>query len=257
MPFSRASSALLCLSLASTTLAAPVAAQQEAGPPPMYYVADYKVGFDDLPEWTGDHHEHAVPLLDSLVAEGVIAGWSAWQHNTGSDYNWRYVLEAEEWADFDTFWDEYLGRFPEEALDRGAEMIRAHRDQVWNQTDARFPQSAADVPWAYEAVYQIDFSDLEAWDEYWRTTRVPHLDQMMEDGILAAYVVEGHDTGDRFNRAEVFFFESWDDIDDFWSAHLGELMADEQTWDRVAGMIRAHDDVIWERVPREAGEGTM
>lgn len=249
MCFPRALRALLALPVAWIGTGSPAVAQEEAGPSTMHYVADYKVGYDDLSEWTEDHHEHAAPLLDALVEEGVITGWSAWQHNTGSDYNWRLVIEADEWADFGAFWDEYLGRLPEEALEAGAGMIRAHRDQVWDQADARIPESAAAAPWAYEALYQVDFDDLEAWREHWETTVVPLLEQAMADGILAGWVVDAHDTGGRFNRAEVYFFEDWDHIDDFWDWVLGELMADEERWERLAGMIRAHDDVIWERVP--------
>lgn len=246
---------LLVFSLAASAGFAPAAAQEDEPTTGMYYIADYKVGFDDLPEWTADHRQHAVPLLDSLVAEEVITGWSAWQHHTGSDYNWRLVLEADDWPAFDTFWEEYLGRFPENALQRGAEMIRAHRDQVWNQGDTRFPDGASDVPLAYEARYQIDFADMGAWQEHFNADVVPVLEDAMAEGQLQAWVVQNHDTGDRFNRVEVFFFEDWDDIDDFWSRLLGELMADEEQWDRFAGMIRAHDDVIWERVPDAAGEG--
>lgn len=249
--------ALLAVPLACFVASSPGSGQQEEESPPLHYIADYKVAWEDLPEWTRDHHEHAVPLLDSLVQEDVITGWSAWQHNTGSDYNWRLVIVADAWADFDNFWAEYLGRFPDEALEAGEEMIRAHRDEVWNEAELRMPESAADARLAYQALYQIDFDDVEAWQEHRESTVIPILEQAIADGILAGWVVETHNTGDRFNRSEVYLFKEWDHIDDFWGRVLSELMADEEVWHRVGGMIRAHDDAIWERVQEGDVQGDM
>lgn len=248
---------LLTVAFACFVGSSPGSGQQEEASPALHYIADFKVAWEDFPEWVEDHREHGVALLDSLVAEEVITGWSAWQHNTGSDYNWRLVVVAEAWADFDTFWDEYRARWPEDETEIGAGAIRAHRDGVWNEAELRIPESAADARLAYQALYQIDFDDVEAWQEHRESAVIPILEQAMADGILAGWVVETHNTGDRFNRSEVYLFHEWDHIDDFWDRLVGELMADEEVWDRVGGMIRAHDDAIWERVPAEPGEGSM
>lgn len=228
-------------------------AQQDGETNIQQYVADYAIAWQDLPEWTEMHHEQTVPVLDSLVEAGTIEGWSAWEHHTGSEYNWRMIIDAREWDDFDNFWDGFFGAFSEEDFERSGNMIQAHRDLIWDTPEVEISESAESITWAYEGLYQINFSDMQAWNADWEEVVVPILEEAMANDILAGWVVNDHNTGYRFNRVQVFLFEEWDDIDDFWNMFIGGLTSNPDTWDRIGSMIQAHDDVIWHRVPRESG----
>ena len=74
------------------------------------YEAYYKVKTGDLPEWNSYYFQYAVPVLEELRSEGVIEGWTQYQHMTGGEYNIRFAIRAFDWAAYDTFWAEYLGR---------------------------------------------------------------------------------------------------------------------------------------------------
>lgn len=226
-------------------------AQDESESNELLYVADYQVAWQHFPEWTEIHHEHTVPALEALVEDGTITGWSAWQHHTGSEYNWRMVIQAAEWDDFDAFWDGYFNSFSEELGQRVMPMIGAHRDQIWDLSEMNISESAGTLPYAYEALYQVNFGDMEAWNKDWKENMVPVLEKAMEEGILAGWAVLDHNAGDRFNKSQILLFNDWDHIDDVQDSMMGSLFSDPDRWQKVAGMISAHDDVIWHQVTNE------
>jgi len=90
---------------------APVSAQEETQPAAHVYEAYYDVGYGDLDEWNRQWNEYSVPILDALVEEGVIEGWSHWQHNVGGTYNVRFTARTHDWASIETFWSQYLERY--------------------------------------------------------------------------------------------------------------------------------------------------
>lgn len=218
------------------------------------YIADYHIAWEDLPEWAEVHQSHTVPLLDSLVDEGVLNDWHVWQHNTGGEYNWRMILVSDDWGNFDVFWDEFFTRLPGDLIEQMSDMIRGHRDQIFEESEIKISASAGPITWAYDSRYQIDFSDLEEWNELRQEMITPILEKAMEQGILAGWVVEDHNTGDRFNRVEVYLFEEWDNIDDFSTMIMGAMMNDPSVWDQYGSMVRDHTDVIWQRVPDESSQ---
>ena len=130
--------ALLAMSLMVTP---PDAAAQGTEDEGLVYVAYFKVSYADLEEWIDSYHEHSVPILQQLQEEGVITNWGLQQHSTGSEYNLRFAILAEQWGKYDQFWTEYLGRFQERSADastRWNAMIQAHNDEIWNITSQHF-----------------------------------------------------------------------------------------------------------------------
>jgi hypothetical protein len=235
-----------------------VAAQEtEEQETPQVYTALYKIGYADMEEWIRVYHEVSVPILEELQEEGIIQGWNVWQHQTGGEYNWRFAVRATQWAQFGQFWEQYLGRlaerFPDD-LARSAEMIRAHKDEIWDITGVHFPDPPPATQYVYDARYQLSFSDMDAWNSTWEEVLAPALEQAMADGVLGGWVTEGHNTGGRFNWKVLYMFEEWDDMDDLFSRLTAAITADPEVWQRVGGMIKAHDDVIWSMVP-EPEEG--
>ncbi len=220
------------------------------------YVAYYKIGYADMEEWIRLYHEVSVPILQELQDEGTIQGWNVWQHQTGGEYNWRFAVRAPQWAQLGQFWEQYLARLAERApedFDRSAGMIRAHYDEIWDITAVHIPDPEPATQYVYDARYQLAFTDMDEWNGTWDEVLAPVLDQAMADGVLGGWVLEGHNTGGRYNWKVLYFFEEWDDMDDLFARLTAAITADPAVWQRVAGMIDAHDDVIWSMVPEPEG----
>jgi hypothetical protein len=236
--------------------APPIAAQQaEEQAPTQVYVAYSKISYADLEDWIQIYHEHSVPILQELVDEGTIVGWNVWQHSTGGEYNWRFAVLAGEWSQFGEFWGAYLGRLEERAPDasaRAGAMIQAHYDEIWDLTEVNVPDDL-DYQYVYDSKFQISFAEMDEWNRTWTEVAGPILNQAMEDGILGGWVLEGHNTGGRYNWKVLYFFEEWDDMDDLFERLLSQLTADAERWQRIGNMMAAHDDVIWASVPDPAG----
>jgi len=237
-----------CIALAMLLAPTQLAAQAEAGS--KVYAAYYKISYADMAEWIAGHFEHEVPILEELQGEGVIQTWAIWQHMTAGEYNWRFAAIADDWAKFDTFWSEFLGRWEERAeehFDRSGEIIQAHYDEIWDLTEVHFPEDAA-PQYMYDSSYQISFSDMEEWNANWSELVTPVLNQGMEDGLLAGWALEGHNTGGRHNWKVLYFFDEWDHIDDLFERLESAWVANPALFERSAAMVDGHDDVIWSAV---------
>jgi len=237
---------LVCCALLATSLvvAPSDAVAQDTDDEGLVYVAYFKVSYADLEEWIDIYHEHTLPILQQLQEEGVITNWGLQQHSTGGEYNLRFAILAEEWDKYDQFWGEYLGGLEErseEASARWSAMIQDHNDEIWNITSQHFPDPAPEIAYLYDSLFQIGYDELDEWNRFWKETVGPILDQAMEDGILGGWVVEGHNTGGRYNWKVLYFFEEWDDMDDMFGLVLGQIPSDAALWKQ----IQAHDDVIW------------
>ena len=248
---------ILLLGVGLALLLAPqqLAAQEAEEPSSQVYLAFYKVSFADLEEWINGHHTYTVPIMEELRDEGVIQNWGVFQHHTGSEYNWRMAIMVSEWSKFDTFWGEYIERWMERAgedADRYMAMIQAHYDEIWDINETHV-SGGPPAQYMYESFFQVSFSDMEEWNRIWSETAAPALDQAMEDGILSAWSVLGHNTGGRHNVKLVYFHDEWDEMDEFFEHYLGSMAADPEVWQSIGRMIDAHDDVIWAAVPPPTG----
>jgi len=240
---------LLALLLVPTQLSA----QAEAGS--HVYAAYYKINYADMAEWVAGHFEHEVPILEQLRDEGIIQNWAIWQHHTGGEYNWRFAAIADEWSKLDTFWEQYLGRMQENAsehFDRAMSLVEAHYDEIWDLSEVNFPDGAA-PQYVFDSSYQIRFSNMEEWNAVWSQLVTPVLNQAMEEGLLAGWAIEGHNTGLRHNWKVLYFFDEWDQIDDLFSRLEAAWMAEPALFENAARMVEGHDDVIWSAVAEPAG----
>ncbi|MFN1834953.1 hypothetical protein AB2B38_006805 [Balneola sp. MJW-20] len=214
------------------------------------YVADFKINYGDMMDWMESHYEYTVPVLNSLQEDGIITGWSVWQHNTGSDYNWRMVFNTSGWANINNFWNTYFERMPAEAMESSMGMIEAHRDNIYVSAAYQYAEDA-NIKYAYESQFHINFSDLEAWNEVWAEKMKPVIEGQMSSGNSAGYYIGDHSTGNKYNRIQVYFFEDWDHIDDFNAALMGSMLSDPEEWKTTGSLVQSHDDIIWELVPYE------
>lgn len=231
-------------------------ASQEQRPPAHVYEAYYRIDVDQLDDWNEQYWKYSVPVLTELRDEGVIQGWGQWQHQTGGEYNVRFVVRTYDWASLGTFWDEYLSRLqavtPEAEWEAGARMIAAHRDEIWDIGEVHLPEEGEmEATHFYASTFQVNFADMEEWNRLWTEVATPILDKATSDGLLGGWVKLNHNTGGPHNSKVLYFFDSWDEIDDFFG-RLQETLAEEHpdAWSRISQLIQAHDDVIWVPTPR-------
>ena len=237
--------ALLALALTVT----PALAQED--PAGRVYVAYYKIGYGDLAEWIETYNQESVPVLQELVDEGVITGFGAYMHHTGGEHNIRQAIRGDETTDFSGFWDQYLARLAQRSPERfewSNRTIQAHTDEIWNIGELNV-QEGGGGRYFYDAVFQVNFADLEEWNRMWDETFKPLLEQGRADGLLTGWVEEEHNTGGRFNWKMVTLFDEWDAIDDFNARLFEAVPLDHPIYD----MIMAHDDVLWEAIPPPSG----
>ena len=57
-------------------------------------IASHSVRFSDIPAFAALYRGAAVPIMETLVEDGMITGYGVWMHNTGGKYNLRWHLEA-------------------------------------------------------------------------------------------------------------------------------------------------------------------
>ena len=211
------------------------------------YVALYKISYSDIPAWTENYYENSVPVLEALVEEGAITAFNIRTHHTGSEYNIRQGIIGIEDTDFEAFWDAYLGRLAEAdaaAFERSSRMIQAHADEVWNLDVVNIPTDGG-FQYMYDAQFQVNFADMERWNQIWAETLLPVADQAIADGLIQGYVVEGHNTGGRFNWKIVWLYDEWDNLDELEAAIFEAAPLDHPLWK----MFSAHRDEIWQALP--------
>jgi hypothetical protein len=211
------------------------------------YVAYYQISYGDLQEWIADYYNNSVPVLDALVEEGVITGFSARMHSTGGEYNIRQALLGTADTDFEDFWDKYLSRLAARdpaASQRGGRMIMAHYDEIWNIDEVNIPDGGT-AKYFYDAQFQVSFADLEAWNRMWDETFGPALQQAVTDGLMLGWVEESHNTGGKFNWKIITLVEDWDTLDEVTAAVFEAAPLDHPIW----SMFSAHMDEIWEVLP--------
>ena len=226
---------------------------QEQADPAHVYEAFYRISYADLEEYNRQYWEYSVPILTELQEEGVIEGWTQWEHHTGGEYNIRFAARTFDWASFDTFWSQYLSRL-EDAMtaaewDSSNRMLQAHQDEIWNVAQANVP-AGLQASYLYTASFRLNFADMPEWDRIWTELQVPILNEAMNEGLLGWWVKLNHNTGGPHNSKTLFLFEDWDDIDDLLSKLLGTLAEQHPADFRTLNeMFREHNDIIWVPTP--------
>jgi len=237
---------LLCATLIA--LAAPAVLAQDQTR--RVYVAYYQVSYGDLEEWIGSYNQASVPILESMVEAGSILGFGARMHSTGGHHNWRFVMQGDDDTDFSAAWSEYLGRLTEAQgadAERMTRMIQAHEDEIWRIDQLVLPEggTAGEAKYFYDAQFQVNFADLEAWSEMWSETFGPVMEAAMEEGLVDGWVTESHDTGGRYNWKVIMIFNDWDNIDDVTERVFTAAPLSHPIWD----LFTAHRDEVWESLP--------
>lgn len=236
---------LVLLALAAIPAVA-VSAQEEVT---RIYVAYFQIRYGDLEEWIESYQQNSAPVLQAMVDAGSISGFGAHMHNTGGEYNIRQVMRGTTDTNWDAAWDEYLGglttRNPA-AAERGNRMILAHEDEIWNIDAINAPNPGR---YFYDAQFQVNFADLEAWNAMLAETMLPVLDKAVADGLISGWVQESHNTGGRFTSKLILMSDEWDTLDDVQALMLEAAPLSHPMWD----MFTAHRDELWEAVPAAGG----
>lgn len=238
----------LLLSLVLLAFAVPGAGAQEEAAADRIYIATFQIAYSDIPAWTEAYYANTVPLLEELVAEGLIVGFNARMHHTGGEYTIREAYIGDEDTDYDAFWDAYLGRYAERhpaSFERTNRMIQAHEDEIWTLETVRLGEGDGATRYLYEAKFQVNFADLERWNQAWEEIFVPAAEQAMADGLVFGYVIQGHHTGGKYNWKFSWLFDEWDHFDEVEAAFFGQAPLTHP----VFGMFAAHRDELWQALP--------
>lgn len=231
---------LLALGLPSQ----PLVAQSDA---PRLYMSYFKVDFPDMPAWIESYQQHDVPLLEEMQEEGLITGFGLWAHDTGGEYNFVSVVATANWDSLGDFYDGYFARMPADALAGTMAMIRKHTDQIWVIAN---PPQGSNGPVVYEAAWNIEFDQLEAWEENFERVHRPVLEQAVEDGLITSWARLAHDTGGPWNMKYHYWMDDWDQADDLIERMIA---AQEAANPEIMRAARGHEDHVWRVVPRTPG----
>ena len=71
-------------------------------------IASHQVRFSDIPAFAQPYRSVAVPIMETLVEDGMITGFGIWMHNTGGKYNLRWHLAGMEGVNFEEAWTEII-----------------------------------------------------------------------------------------------------------------------------------------------------
>ncbi len=237
-------------------LGTPLLMGQEARQPAHVYEAFYQISFADLADWNRQYWTYSVPILDKLEEEGVIEGYTQWQHETGGgDYNVYFNARTYDWASLGTFWSEYLSRLqaavPQDEWTASSRMVMAHRDEIWDISELNF-REGAETAHVYASSFLVSFADMAEWNRMWNEVAEPIMNEAMAEGTLGGWVRLSHNTGGPHNFKVLYFFDSWDDMDDLFAKLIGTMSEKHpEQWVRVNEMFRAHDDAIWTPTTRD------
>lgn len=236
------------IGFAAPGLVAPSLVAQDGPTANRIYIATYKISFADIPEWSQIYSEHSVPVLEGLVEEGLITGFNVRMHHTGGEYNIRQGILGHEGTDFDAFWEAYLGGLAEanaDAFERWSRMIQAHADEIWNLDVVSLGDGGGGAQYFYEAKFQVNFADMDVWNGMWEEKVFPVVERLMADGLLNGYVVQGHNTGGRFNWKVGWLYDEWDNFDEIEGAIFEAVPLDDPLW----RLFSAHQDELWQALP--------
>ena len=251
-PFALAAIALAAIALGT----APLAAAQDTTlrpPQPRYvYESVYQINFADIPEWNRIYRKYAVPVLRQMVAEGVLTDWWAGDHHTGGRYNWRFVWYTHDWPSIDNALEQYFSRFgaasPAGTPERVQRLVFAHSDEILEIGSRQLPPGVRSS-FLYTASYHINFADLPEWNDIHDRVVVPVLQDLKAEGLLVGWATLLHEAGGDFNWRLLYYFDSWDAIDDFFKEFgARQEAADPEAYTRRLRLIQSHHDYIWEPV---------
>ena len=97
------------------------------------YQAAFQIGSTDLDEWNEAFENTTRPVLDELMAEGMLGGYVVFNHNTGGPRNWKLLYLFEEWDKMDDLFQQMFSRITARnpAAPQVGHLIRSHADDLW------------------------------------------------------------------------------------------------------------------------------
>lgn len=231
----------------------PVAAQEEEADP---YVREsyWTVSFADLEDWVSTYNEYVVPVLSGMQEQGVINGFTAGQHNTGGEYNFRFVMIVPDWASIDSALEALNSGMAAAGAPDFSGMIQAHEDHIWRLTDIYQREDAPANQHLYIAKFNVRPSEFEMWNSFYDEVWRPALMEATEAGTMNGFAVEQHEHGGAMNWQLLLLMPDWDSIDDAWAAQFAAFAASGERFDALARAFTAHSDDIWDTITVETGD---
>ena len=202
--------------------------------------------YSGIPGFIKLYRDAAVPIMETLVEDGMITNYGAWMHNTGGKYNIRWHLAGMAGTNFEEAWTAIIsgmGEADAEALEDFNRNIMNHKDETWS-LGRRNVEAPGDAAYVYENLFKVNRADLSEWSALWDDV-LTQLDGSVSDGLMRGYIVEEHNMGGDFNWKLVVFFDSWDIIDDAQAVFFQHLPLNQRIWH----LAIAHKDELWQKFP--------
>ena len=195
--------------------------------------------------------EHEVPVMDKLVADGVMNSWGWMRHHTGGE--WRRI----RWFSADSVGAalagvEKMGDALDEAVGEDAgpgvgAACKSHEDYVWQ---VQAGTAGKDRGKAGMSVYfSCKITNEERADEIMKESFAPIYDKLVEDGKLTSWGWQSHVIGGWFRRLHTMTATDFDTL----LAARGEALEamygeDNEAGAEFAGICAAHHDYLWDIV---------
>jgi hypothetical protein len=108
----------------------------------------------------------------------------------------------------------------------------------------------------YEAYYRVSPGDLPEWNRIFMEHATPILDDLQSSGTIEGWSHWQHHTGGDYNVRFTARTYDWTSINTFWNEYLSRLnTSSESEGSKVAAMIQAHKDEIWDVSHWNVAEG--
>jgi hypothetical protein len=93
-----------------------------------------KCPYENWPQLDAALDSIFAPVLDELVAEGMLVNWGILTHAWGDEWNWNIYYGVESHRAFLDFWSEYTGRLDERHPDwweQVWDLCTDHKDNIY------------------------------------------------------------------------------------------------------------------------------
>lgn len=97
------------------------------------YESKFHLLFSDEEQWNEMWSQHAAPVLEQAMKDGLLIGWVKLAHNTGGRYNWKVLYLFDSWDDIDDNFSRLIAALAADPArwNRLGTMIQSHDDVLW------------------------------------------------------------------------------------------------------------------------------
>ena len=203
----------ILLSLLMLCLGAPALAQDEADDaeaddqvPPTYIVAAHQCDLGGLDAVIANDRERAMPIMQTLVDEGMLLSAGEAVHHWGDKYNLLTWMSGPDIPSVLEAYEEMTARYAEAYPDDSLyiETCPTHQDNIYTQqvfigSDAPPTIEEGSEPTLAVSFYTCDYTELGAIIDDYNERQGPITQELVDEGMLGSEGVYTHAWGNEWN----------------------------------------------------------